>query len=166
VAALQLHRFVDRGQDPVGGVSGPGDVCVRQDRQELRRGAAQHPGGVDVANRSRERRGHGLEGLLRRAGPVGLDQKHAEVSLVAVGPRQLVLEYWPHKTIVEESRGAIDNVKGFCLGVIGPDSARRAEDGSVRQGGPASQACLSFRPAAQEVANRHRAKAYQPDEGV
>jgi hypothetical protein len=110
VAALQFHRFVDRGQDPVGGVSGPGDVCVRQDRQELRRGATQHPGGVDIAHRSGERRGHGLESLLRRAGPVGLDQKHAEVSLVAVGPRQLVFEYWPHKTIVEESRCAIDDV--------------------------------------------------------
>jgi hypothetical protein len=35
----------------------------------------------------------------------------------------------------------------------------------VWQRRPASQACLSFRPAAQEVANRHCAKAYQPGAG-
>jgi hypothetical protein len=53
-------------------------------------------------------------------------------------------------------------VQGFGLRVVGAHSARWAEDSAVRQRGPASQARLCFRPPAQEVANRHCAKAYQP----
>jgi hypothetical protein len=82
-----------------------------------------------------------------------------------MGTRELVLEDRPYETIVEKPRRPIDDVQRFGVRVIGSDSTRWAEDSTVGQGGSASQACLSFRPAAQEVANRHRAKAYQQDAG-
>jgi hypothetical protein len=165
MATLQLESFIDSGKDAVGGVGGSRHVGVGQDGQELWRRAAQDPRGVNIAHRASQRSGHRFEGFVRWAAAVGLDQKHTKVSLVAVSPRQLVFEHGPHETIIEEPRRPIHDVERLGLWVVGPDSARWAEDRTVGQGRPASQASLSFRPAAQEVANRHRAKAYQPGAG-
>jgi hypothetical protein len=148
VAALQLQSFVDRGQHAVGGVCGPGDIRVGQDGEQLWWRAAQDSGRVDVAYCAGQSCGHGLERFLRWTRPIGLDQENAEVSLVAVGPSQLVFENGPNETIVEESRRPINDMERLRLGVVDLDSTPRAENRPVWQGRPASQACLSFRPAA------------------
>jgi hypothetical protein len=148
VAALQLQRLVDGGEYPVGRVCGPGDVGVRQDRKELWRGAAQDSRRVDVTHSAGEGCGHRLEDFFGWSGAIGLDEQNAEISLVAVGPGKLVLEDWAYETIVEEAGRSIDDVEWLGLRVIGPDSARWAEHSALRQWRSASQACLSFRPAA------------------
>ena len=159
---VQLQRFVDRGQHPVGGVGCTRDVSVRQDREKLRRGPAQDAWRVDVSDGAGQRRGHHLQRLFRRAGPVRLDQEDAEVALITVRPRQLILENRTDKTIVEEPGCPVHYVERFGLGIVGAHPARWAEHSAVGQRGPASQARLCFRPPAQEIANRHCVKAYQP----
>ena len=159
---MQLQRFIDRGKHPVGGVGGARDIGVRQDREELWWGSAQDARRINVADCAGERGRHHLQRLLGRTCTVRLDEQDPEIPLITVRPCQLILENGTHKTIVEEARGPIDDVQGFSLRVVGAHSARWAEDSAVRQRGPASQARLCFRPPAQEVANRHCAKAYQP----
>jgi hypothetical protein len=148
MAALQLKRFIDRRQDSIGGVGRARHISVRQDREELGRRPAEDSWGVDIAHGAGQRSRHRLEGLFRRTAAIGLDQQNAEVSLVSVSPRQLVLEDRPHEALVEESSGPVDYVERLRLRVVHPDAARWAEDRPVGQWGPASQACLSFRPAA------------------
>src|SRR4029077_21099411 len=103
--------------------------------------------------------------LIGRTGAVGLDEKNSKVALIAVRPRELVLEDGAHEAVVEQPGRAIDDVERFRLRIIDLDPARRTEDCALWQGGPASQARLGFRPPAQEIANRHRDKAYQPSGG-
>ena len=148
MAALQLQRFVDGCQHTVRGMGGPCDVSVREDGKELRRGASEDPRGIDIANSAGQRGGHHLQRLFRRTGAVTFDQQHSEVPLIPVGPCQLILENRPHKPIVEEACRPVDDMERLSLWVVRPYPARRAEDRAVGQGGPASQACLGFRPAA------------------
>jgi hypothetical protein len=129
-------------------VRGPRDVGVGQDGEELRRRAPKNSRRVHVPHSARQCGGHRLEGFVRWTAAVGLDQENAQVPLVAVSARQLVLEDGTHEAFVEESRRPIDDVERLGLGVVGPHSARRAEDRPMGQGRPASQACLSFRPPA------------------
>jgi len=49
-----------------------------------------------------------------------------------MSPRQLVLEDWTHETIVEETRGPVDDVQRLSLRVVGTHAARWAEDSAVR----------------------------------
>ena len=162
MTATQLQRFIDRRQHPVGGVRGAGNVGVGEDGQELWRSSAQDARRVDIADRAGQSGGHHLQGLFRRTRAVRLDEEDPEVPLITMGPCQLILEDGTHETVVEEARGPVDYVKRFRLWVVGAHAARWAEDSAVGKWGPASQARLSFRPPAQEVANRHCAKAYQP----
>jgi hypothetical protein len=134
MAALQLQGLVDGGQHAVGGVCGPGDISVRQDGKELWRRAAENSWCVHIAHSAGERCGHRLEGFVGRTTAIGLDQKDAQVALVAVSPRQLVFEHRPDEAIVEESCRPVNDVERLRLWVVGPDPARRAEDCSVRQG--------------------------------
>lgn len=129
-------------------MGGAGDVGVGQDRQELRRGAPQDSGRVDVADGSGERRGHRLEGLVDGERAVGFDQQHAEVALVAVSPRELILQDRPHEAIVEESGGPVDDVQRLCLGIVRTHAARRAEDGAVGKWRTARLTGLSLGPPA------------------
>ena len=123
MATLDAERFVDGGQDAIGSVRGSGDVRVGQDCEQLGRRATQDPRRVDVAHRTRKGRRHRLQGFLGWTGAIGLDQKHAEVALVPVSARQLVLEHGPYEAIVEQAGGAIDDVERFGLWVIGLDAA-------------------------------------------
>jgi hypothetical protein len=148
VPALQLERLVDGSKHSVGRVCGPRDIGVGQDGKELWRCPPQHPWCVDITDRACQSGCHCLQGLLRSNRSIGLDQKDAKISLITVSPRKLVLENRPHETIVEEARGPIDYVKRLGLGVIDLYATPRTEHRPVRQGRPASQACLSFRPAA------------------
>jgi hypothetical protein len=148
VTTLKFQRLVDCGQDAVGCMRGPSDIRVGQDGKKLWRRAAQDSWRVHISYCARERCGHRLQGVLRLTAGVGLDKKHAEISLIPVGARELVLEHGPYKAIVEEAGRPIDDVQGLSLGIISPHATRRAEDCAVGQGRPASQACLSFRPAA------------------
>jgi len=148
VASLQLQRFVDCRKDTIGRVGCARNVGVRQDGEELGRRSAQDSRSVDVTHGACQRSGHRLEGFLRRTTAVGLDQENSKISLVAMGASQLVLEDGPHEAVVEESSRPIDYVQRLGLRIVGPDSAGWAEDRPMWQGGPASQACLSFRPPA------------------
>jgi len=133
MAALQLQGLVDGGQHAVGGMCGAGDIGVRQDGEQLRRRTAEDSWRVDVAHGACKCRGHGLEGLVSRTAAVGLDKKDAEVPLVPMGPGELVFEHGTDEAIVEESSRPVDDVERLGLWVVGPDSARRAEDRAVRQ---------------------------------
>lgn len=101
----------------------PCHIGVRQDGEELGRRAAKDSRRVDISHSARQGGGHRLEGLVRWATAVRLDQENPEVSLVAVSARKLVLEDRPHEAIVEESCRPIDDVKGLGLRVVGPHSA-------------------------------------------
>jgi hypothetical protein len=162
MTAIHLQRFIDRRQHAVGGVGGAGNVGVWEDGQELWRGSAQDAGRVDVADCAGQRGGHHLQRLFWRTRAVRLDKEDPEIPLITMGSCQLILEDGTHESVVEEARGPIDDVQRFGLRIVCAHSARRAEHSAVGKWGPASQARLRFRPPAQEVANRHRAKAYQP----
>jgi len=148
MTARWLESFVDRGQDPSGGMSGSGDVRVGKNGEQLGRDATKDPWSVDVANCARQCGCHGLESFVCRTHLVGFDQQDAEVALVAVGACQLVLEHWPDEAIVEEARGPIDDVEGLRVGIICSYPARRAKDGCMRQQRAASLTGLSLGPAA------------------
>jgi hypothetical protein len=122
MAALELQRFVDRRQDAVCSMGRPGDISVRQDGKELRRGATQNSRRIYVAHGARQRGGHGLEGFVRRSAAIGLDQQDAKVALVSVGPGQLVLQHWTHEPLVEQACRPVDDVKGLRLRVVRPDT--------------------------------------------
>ena len=148
MAALELQRFVDRRQDAVCGMGSSGDISVRQNGKELRRGAAKDSWRIHVPHGARQRGGHGLEGFVRRSAAIRLDQQNAKVALVPVRPRQLVLQHWTHEPLVEQACRPVDDVQGLSLRVVRSHATRRAEDSTARQWGSASQACLCFRPAA------------------
>jgi hypothetical protein len=75
-----------------------------------------------------------------------------------VSASELVFEDGTHEAVVEESRGAVDDVKRFGLGIVGSHAARWTEDRTVWKRRPARLTGLSFGPAAEEVANRHSVK--------
>jgi hypothetical protein len=131
MSALKLQRFIDRRQDSIGCMCSPGDVSVRQDGEELRRGAAQDSWGVDVAHSPSQSCCHRFEGFLGWAAAIRLDQENAKVSLVSMGPGQLVLQDRTYKPLVEQARGAVDDVEWLRLGIVSPDPARRAEDSTM-----------------------------------
>ena len=108
-------------------------VRVRQDGEELGRGAPEHPGRVHVTHRAGERRGHRLERVVGWKRAVDLDEEHAEVALIAVRARELVFEDGAHEAIVEQACGAVDDVQRLGLWVVRSDSARGAKHGFVRE---------------------------------
>jgi hypothetical protein len=123
VTAGRLEGLVDGGEDPVGGMGRACDVRVGQYGQELRRGAAEDSRRVDVAHCARERGRHRLQRLIGGANSVGLDEQDAEVALIPVGASELVLEHGAHEAIVEETGGAVDDVKRLGLWVVDLDAA-------------------------------------------
>src|SRR5690242_14254744 len=72
--------------------------------------------------------------------------------------RQLVFENRTHEALVEQSSGAINDVQGLGLRIVGSHSAHRTEDRAAGKNRPASLAGDSLRPPAQEIANRHPVK--------
>jgi len=155
---LWLERIVHGDEDSVGGMRGAGHVGVRQDGEQLRWRAPEHAWRVDVAHRAGERRGHRLQRFVGGQCSVHLDEKDAEVALVAVRPRELVLEHGPHESIVEEARRAVDDVQRLGLWIVGPHSAGGTEHRTVGKWRPACLACLRLGPAAEKIANRHSVK--------
>ena len=102
---------------------GAGDVRVGEDGEELRRCSSEDAGSVDITHRAGEGGGHRLQRFVRRHRPVRLDEQHSEVALVPVRAGELVFEHGAHEPIVEQSSGAVDDVKGLGLRVVCPDSA-------------------------------------------
>src|SRR5207249_3837294 len=94
----------------------------------------------------------------RRTNIRSFDQKHTEVALISMRARQLVLEHRAHEPLVEETRGAINDVQRFGLRVVGSDSTRGTEDRAARKWRAASLAGDRLRPPPEEVANRHPVK--------
>jgi hypothetical protein len=123
MTTLQLQRLVDGGQDAIGGMGRSGDVGVGQDGQQLRGRATQDARRIDVTHSACKGRGHRLEGFIGWAGAIGFDQQNAEVALVSMCARQLILEHWPNEAVVEQARGAVDDMEWFSLWVIGLDTA-------------------------------------------
>src|SRR5438309_199162 len=105
-----------------------GDVGVGQDREELRRRTPEDSWCIDVADGAGEGGGHRLQRLVSSADSVGLDEEDAEVALVAVCARELILEHGPDETIVEEAGRAVDDVKGLGLRVVDLDATGGTED--------------------------------------
>jgi hypothetical protein len=122
MTTLKLQRLIDGGEDAIGRMSCSGDVGVGQDCQQLRGRATQDTGSIDVTHSACEGRRHRLEGFIGRPGTIGFDQQNAEVALVSVRARQLILEHWPNEAIVEQARGSVDDVEWFRLRVIGLDA--------------------------------------------
>jgi hypothetical protein len=128
VAARRLQGFVDSGKDAIGGVRRTGDVGVGEDRQQLGWRAAEDSRSVNVPNGARQSCSHGLQGFVRCADAIGLDEEDAKVALVSMRARELILEHRSHEAIVEETGRAVDDVKRLGLRVIDPDSTRGTED--------------------------------------
>jgi hypothetical protein len=148
MTTLYAERLVDGGKDAIGGVRRPGHVRVGEDGEQLRRRATEDAWCVNVPHGAREGSRHCLEHLLRLPDTICLDQQNSEVALVSVSSGELVLEHRTDEAIVEQSGGAIDDVKRFSLWVVGLDAARRAENRTMRQRRSTSQAGLGFGPAA------------------
>ncbi|OLB84479.1 MAG: hypothetical protein AUI15_34580 [Actinobacteria bacterium 13_2_20CM_2_66_6] len=87
-----------------------GDVGVREDRQQLRGSTADHAGGIDVADGAGEGGGHCLESFVDSTRLGDLDEQDAKVALIAVRTGQLVLEHGSDEALVEEPRGAVDDM--------------------------------------------------------
>jgi hypothetical protein len=118
MTTLDAQRLIDGREDAIGGVRRPGDIRVGEDGKQLGRRAPEDSWRVDIAHGAGESRSHRLECLFGRTDAISLDQEHSEVALVAVGPRELVLEHGPDESIVEETGGAVDDVERFSLRVV------------------------------------------------
>ena len=109
-------------------MGGACNVGVGKDREELRRCTTQDAWSVDIAHGARQRGGHRLQHLVGGSHLRTLDEKHAEVALIAVRARELIFQHRSHEPFVEEACGPVDDVQRLSLRIVSSHSARRTED--------------------------------------